>query len=89
MSVSDDLGKLTDDDLASRIVGLRHETHESLLAKWEWERRKAKAQHYFNMELMAEQSRLARRNLRIVVTASILATLLGAVVGGIMQWLLR
>ena len=55
MNITDDLKKLTDDDLASRIVGLNCETQQSLLAKWEWERRKLEQQHKFDRAILSEQ----------------------------------
>ena len=79
MSITDDLKKLTDDELAVRIVGLNCETQQSLLAKWEWERRKLEQQHKFNRAILSEQVKWMKFAAILSAVAIIAGTILGAI----------
>jgi len=86
MSIADDLKKLDDDTLASHIVSLRQETQHSLLAKWEWERRKLAQQHEYDRKLITEQVRWMKYSARMAVASALIGAIIGAVLLAILSW---
>jgi hypothetical protein len=86
MSITDDLKKLDDDTLSSHIVGLSRETQHSLLAKWEWERRKLEQQHEYDRKLLAEQVKWMKYSALMAVVSALIGAVVGAILLAVLTW---